>query len=305
MSVSGHKSPKSNASKYGRWLIVAVVGTTGLIAWQRLKPGKPVPAQAEITRRVTAIGRLTPEGGIVTLSVPAGASTGGSDVVQQWFVGEGDSIQKGQLLAQMNSFGQLKEDLNQANANLKAAKVLLPYLKIGNSRGAELFKEGAITEQELGKAVTTLQSRQATIEAAQAAFRKAQLQVNAAQIRSPLDGSLIQIYSQPGMKETNDGLAIIGRTDAMEVWAQVFQADVNQLQKGQDASIRAESGGFSGTLTGKVKAIIGNVSSRNLFATANNVDVNARVVLVKLSLQPQDIKKVSRLSGLNVIVTFK
>jgi len=51
-------------------------------------------------------------------------------------------------------------------------------------------------------------------------------------------------------------------------------------------------------------SIIGLVSSRDLFATNANNDVNARVVLVKLNLDPGARQQVSRLSGLNVTVRF-
>jgi HlyD family secretion protein len=90
----------------------------------------------------------------------------------------------------------------------------------------------------------------------------------------------------------------------MQVWAQVFQTDVSRLAIGQRATITAESGGFKGKLQGKLKSIIGIVSERDLFSIAGNNDVNARVVLVKLDLDPADITQVTRLSGLNVTVRF-
>ena len=106
------------------------------------------------------------------------------------------------------------------------------------------------------------------------------------------------------MKETDQGLALIGRTERMQVWAQVFQSDVSRLSIGQGAVVRPESGGFKGTLRARLESIIGVVSDRDLFATNANNDVNARVVLVKLDLDPADRQRVARLSGLNVTVRF-
>jgi HlyD family secretion protein len=133
---------------------------------------------------------------------------------------------------------------------------------------------------------------------------KAKRELASAEVRSPLDGNLIRIYSWPGMKETDQGLALIGRTDRMQVWAQVFQTDVNRLRIGQGATVTPESGGFSGTMRAELASIIGVVSARDLFATNANNDVNARVVLVKLNLAPDDRDRVKRLSGLNVTVRF-
>ena len=258
-----------------------------------------------MARTVSALGRLTPEGGLIALSVPGGPGGISNDTVERWYVNEGDAIRKGQLLAQMSSYSQLKAAVEQAKANLDGSKILLPFLKIGQTRGAVLFQEGAISEQDLGKSIASVETRKANIQSAQAGIQIAKKQLEAAQIKSPIDGSLIRIYSSPGMKETSDGLAMIGRTNAMEVWAQVYQADINKLRLGQKAKIRAESGGFNGSLQAKLKAIIANVSSKDLFSINNNNNVNARVVLVKLSLDPIDIEKVKRLSGLNVKVQFE
>lgn len=287
------------------WLLTLIVLVAAFASWQRLKPKPNPPEKETIVREISALGRLTPEGGLITLSVPGGPGGISNDVVESWFVGEGAPISKGQVLAQMKSYSQLKSQLTQAESNLASSQILLPFLKIGQTRGAVLFQEGAISEQDLGKSVAAVETRKATIDAAAAGVQIAKRQLEAAQIKSPIDGSLIRIFSQPGMKETSDGLALIGRTNAMEVWAQVYQADIEQLRPGQPAIIRAESGGFSGALRGRLKTIVANVSSRDLFATNNNNNVNARVVLAKLSLDAADIAKVKRLSGLNVVVTFE
>jgi HlyD family secretion protein len=119
-----------------------------------------------------------------------------------------------------------------------------------------------------------------------------------------MNGTLIQIFSWPGMKETDQGLALLGRTDRMQVWAQIFQSDVNRLSIGQRAVVTAETGGFKGSINATLASIISQVSARDLFAISGNNDVNARVVLVKLDLDPEARQQVERLSGLNVIVRF-
>jgi len=107
------------------------------------------------------------------------------------------------------------------------------------------------------------------------------------------------------MKQTDEGLAVIGRTESMQVWAQVFQTDVSRLRIGQSAIVKAETGGFEGEVQATLKSIIGKVSQRDLFAVAANNDVNARVILVKLDIAPEFQPELSKLSGLNVIVRFK
>lgn len=301
-------SPQPTRAKLGlmqdrRWLwVLVVVAGLGFGALQLRPKPQPKPA-APLVHAVTALGRLIPEGDLVTLSVPAGVS-GGNEVVQTWLVQEGDPIRKGQLLARLSSYDQLAASLNQTKASLNSSQALLPYLVISKDKGSELFSDGAISEEELGKAQAGVIRQQSDIKADAAAVNRARFQLAAAEIRSPLDGTLIRIYSWPGMKETSDGLALVGRTDRMQVWAQVFQSDLPKLTIGQGATVQAESGGFQGVLRAKLATIVGNVSQRDLFAVNGNNDVNARVVLVKLAIDDADRGRVRNLSNLNVTVRF-
>ncbi len=299
-------SPPKNGSLIRRtrpWLIGAAVVGAGLFGWSTLRP-KPTPKpQAPLVREVTGLGRLTPEGGLVNLSIPAG-SIGGSEVVDRWYVGEGDGIQKDQLLARLSSWEQLQASVREAKAKLQASEALLPSLVFSQNRARELFREGGISEQDLGQLQANVVSKQAEIESARAALAKAQTQLSAAEVRSPLNGAVIRIFSWPGMKETDQGLALLGRTDRMQAWAQIFQTDVNRLSIGQSALVTAETGGFNGPIKATLSSIISQVSERDLFAITGNNDVNARVVLVKLDLDPNERQKVERLSGLNVLVRF-
>ena len=291
------------ARRHKKWLLAALVGGGLIVGW-RLSQPKPIPkATAPVRQEVTALGRLTPEGGLVGLSVPAG-TVGGSEVVERWFVKEGDSITKGQTFARLSSFSQLNATLIQAESALTSTKALLPFLEISKKRGEILYRDGAISEEELAKTTASILTKRADITGAEAEVMRAKKQLLAAEIQAPLDGTLIKIYSWPGMKETSDGLALIGRTGQMQVWAQVFQSDVPKLRPGQGATVKPETGSFTGTMRATLDSVVGLVSARDLFATNANNDVNARVVLVKLNLEPADRTRVERLSGLNVTVRF-
>ena len=293
-----------NRHVLSRVFIIAGVAAAGAISFKFLKPQPSQPPVASQTRQVTALGRLIPEGSLTPLSIPAGTA-GGNEVVDQWFVQESDAIQKGQVLVRLSSFNELRSAVTQAEAKLVSIGALLPFLKISQNRGQKLFQDGAISEEELAKTTASILEKQADISAAKASLEQARSQLASSEVRSPIDGRIIRIYSWPGMKQTEEGLAVIGRTDSMQVWAQVFQTDINQLSIGETATVTAETGGFEGELQATLKSIIGQVSQRDLFAIAANNDVNARVILVKLDIDPGFQKELSKLSGLNVIVRFK
>jgi len=283
-------------------VIAALAAGLGIAGLQLLRPKDVPQASQPLQRQVTALGRLTPEGGLVPLAIPSGGS--GSEVIEEWFVSEGDPISKGQLLARLSSYPQLSSSVTRAESALRSTRALLPFLEISQQRGKELFQGGAISEEELAKTTASILEKRADIQASEAELSQARSELNNAEIRSPMNGRVIRIYSFPGMKATDEGVAVIGRTNRMQVWAQVFQTDVNKLKAGQGATITAEAGGFEGELRAKLNAVIGQVSDRDLFAISSNNDVNARVVLVKLDLAPQTKVNVERLSGLNVNVRF-
>ncbi|KEF42482.1 MAG: DevB secretion protein [Cyanobium sp. CACIAM 14] len=340
-------------SRRRKVVTVSLLAVLGLASWQLShRPAPPPPPLAP--RAVTALGRLTPRGGVVPLSTASGNS-GGSEVVAKWLVPEGAIIRRGQLLGILSSWASLREGVLQAEtqlalseaklaqvdagtrqgarlkaeADLRAEQVLIPYLRISREKSVELFKAGAISEEELGKADAALARSKANVLAlkgtledsltvrpvdrevalaelsvSRATLAQARSQLRNAEIRSPLDGRLLRIYSWPGMKETDQGLAQIGQVGAMQVWAQVFQSDVPRIRRGQPVEVWAESGGFSGRLKGTVQEITGEVSARDLFSVNSNNNVNARVVLVKIDLSPGDSSRLARLSGLNVNVRF-
>ena len=266
----------------------------------------PSPSAVEVeTRKVSALARLIPKGDLVKLSIPASTTITGNEVVEHWFVEEGSFIRKGDKLLQLSSKDELTANLLQAQADLKESELYLPFLIQEKNRAVELTKSGAFPKEDADRAISNVNVRIGMINAAKAAVHKAKTSLEQSVIRSPLTGKLIQIYSWPGMRETDNGLALIGRTNEMEAWAQVFQADLPLLRIGQHALIQPEDQGFQGEIKGIVKSIIGEISQKDLFAINANNDVNARVALVKVSINDKDSTKLQNLSGLNVIVRFQ
>ena len=283
--------------------LLAVIAFGGVAAYQLAPKPKPSVTTESIKRSVTALGRLTPRGGNVKLSVPAGIS-GGNEIVTEWLVPEGATITRGQVLARLSSYEQLNAAVESARETLRLSKSLLPFLVTSEEKARQLLERGSLSKEEAAQSKSTLISKRSEILSNETALRKAQSELNSSIVKSPLNGRLIKIYSWPGMKETSDGLALAAETSNMQVWAQVFQTDIQRVKPGQAATVTAESGGFNGTLKATVESIVGEVSERDLFAISGNNDVNARVILVKLNLDPQEQQLVEQLSGLNVTVKF-
>ena len=284
--------------------VIGLVAVTAFGATQCAQKKEQTEEVAPLRRSITALGRLTPRGGNVKLAVPAGVS-GGNQIVTKWMVEEGETISEGQILAYLSSYQELSTAIESAEENLRLSRSLLPFLEISREKAEELLNRGSISKEEYTRTITTLKTRKSEVLTNEAELQRARNNLDSSIVKSPLNGQLIKIYSWPGMKPTDDGLALAARTSDMQVWAQVFQTDIGKISQGQRATVKAESGGFDGELNAKVRSIIGEVSERDLFAVSGSNDINARVVLVKLDLEPSDRSKVRQLSGLNVTVTFE
>lgn len=290
-----------------RFQIIGVIGLIAASAFgatQCTQTKEKAEKVAPLKRSITALGRLTPKGGNVRLAVPAGVS-GGNQIVTKWMVEEGDVISKGQTLAYLSSYQELSTAIESAEENLRLSRSLLPFLEISREKAKELLERGSLSQEEYTKTIAALKTRKSEVLTNEAELQRARNNLDSSIVKSPLNGQLIKIYSWPGMKPTDDGLALAARTSDMQVWAQVFQTDIGKINQGQLATVKAESGGFDGELNAKVRSIIGEVSERDLFAVSGSNDINARVVLVKLDLEPDDRSRVKQLSGLNVTVTFE
>ncbi|MFO0140905.1 MAG: HlyD family efflux transporter periplasmic adaptor subunit, partial [Aphanizomenon sp.] len=138
------------------------------------------------------------------------------------------------------------------------------------------------------------------LEAAQKAVKTAQANLDLSYVRSPQKGQIIKIHTWPGELISNKGIVAIGNTQQMYVTTEIYETDINKVKLGQIATIKAD--GIVEELTGTVDEIGLEISSKNVLGTDPVADADARVVEVKIKLNPQDSIKVSRLTNLQVNV---
>jgi HlyD family secretion protein len=65
--------------------------------------------------------------------------------------------------------------------------------------------------------------------------------------------------------------------------------------------LTSENGGFRGTLQGRVSRISPQVRQRQVLSTDPTGDADARIVEVRVELNPADAQRVRQLTGLKVI----
>jgi HlyD family secretion protein len=273
-------------------------------ALDRPAPVTPAPVVQPRIESVSALGRLEPAGDVRKLAAPMG-SMGGSPRISSLSVQEGDRVKRGQILATFDNRPGLLADLAAINARIGTLDRSIAMQRREVSRYREASREGAasmvLLEEKQDELVTFEgQRRQALAEK-----RGIEVDLKDSQLRSPIDGTVLRVYARPGERPGSDGILSVGASDRMEAIAEVYESDIGRIRLGQSASLISENGGFSGKLKAEVLRISPQIRQRDVLSTDPTGDADARIVEVRLALDPADAKRVQQLSGLKVIARFE
>jgi multidrug efflux pump subunit AcrA (membrane-fusion protein) len=222
-----------------------------------------VVKQAEITGKVQGPGT-------VQSKIPVTVSPKITGILEKLYVDQGDRVQKGQLLAEIDSaelrarqaaaragMNRAQRDLGRAQADVGKAQANLGLARSNYQRDFEVFKPGYIsqaafdaTKAQLKVAESEVKAYQATVTALQAAVKQAQSEAHAAEashnytrIQAPMDGLITVRKAEVGTTLV-PGSPIFQMVDLEQIWmaAWIDQALVAQLREGQPARITLRSG---------------------------------------------------------------
>jgi HlyD family secretion protein len=87
----------------------------------------------------------------------------------------------------------------------------------------------------------------------------------------------------------------------MEALLEVYESDIERVRLGQRVRLTSENGGFRGSISGVVSRINPQIRQREVLSTDPTGDADARVVEVRVRLDPDDARRVERLAGLKLI----
>lgn len=269
------------------------------------KAPAPVPAAATAPRleAVSALGTLLPAGDVRRLAAPTSAM-GGSPRLLSLAVEEGQRVKQGQLLATFDSRPKLVADLAALQARIASLQVQIRLQNREIERYQSAANSGAAAMVLLEEKKDELVKLQGQLREAVAQRQGLQVDLADSELRAPLAGTVLKIHSRPGERPANDGVLELGAGDQMEAVAEVYESDINRVKLGQVVSLVSENGGFSGTLQARVIRISPQVRQRAVLSTDPTGDADARVVEVRLALDPADAGKVRDLAGLKVIARF-
>jgi RND family efflux transporter MFP subunit len=166
--------------------------------------------------------------------------------LQGVYVREGQAVGAGQLLAQ---FEGTEEQSNRASAlaDREAAQSELTNAQWNLDQNEQLFKAGAIAEQQLKASQQATAAARARVAAADARVRATTLTVRDTRVVAPTSGVIEKRFVQPGENLSRGAnMFTLVRSSVLELAAAVPARQANLVRVGQVAHFTADGRRFDG-----------------------------------------------------------
>jgi len=224
------QDPKSPLVRYG---VLGAISVLIVFGWLFFTGEEPVEVTTftvkEINQNNVSTSSILDASGYVTARRKATVSSKITGKVLKVYIEEGDLVEEGQLLAQLDDSTYVAE-MNYAEAQYKEAKRVF-------NRTNELM-EGQLASQ------ASLDAARASMDALEALFNVRKQFVSDMKIRAPFRGVVILKAAQPGEMVspvsagggfTKTGICSIVDMDSLEVEVDVNEAFINRVVPGQPA----------------------------------------------------------------------
>jgi HlyD family secretion protein len=195
--------------------------------------------------------------------------------ISKLFVDEGDYVEKGKVVAILDS-NELTKIKQQAQAGLEQAKSDFNLSEKNYKRLSELLKENAISVQDSDIAQNNFNVAKAGLEAAQNAYELACIRLNYANLASQNDG-FITVKSAEAGEVVQPGSTVFNVIDMNDIWltAYIHETDLGRVHLNQNVDIKTDS--FPDKI---YKGIISFISQESEFTPKYIQTTEERVKLV-------------------------
>lgn len=275
------------------FVIVAIVGYSIYKASSDAKAGKQVEvleiAKMDVVETVSATGKIKPE-------IEVSISPEVSGEIIELTIKEGQSVEKGQLLARINpdllisSVSRSQAGLSNSRAGYEQAKASLAEAKANYQRSAKLFEKGVISQAEFdtnnavyARAKAAERSAYFTVQSAGATVNEATDNLSRTSIYAPMSGTVSLLAVELGervvgtQQMAGTELFRVADLGQMEVEVEVNENDIVKLEVGDRAIVEVDAylnKKFDGVVTEIANTAIGQLTADQV----TNFKVKVRIL---------------------------
>jgi RND family efflux transporter MFP subunit len=199
-----------------------------------------------------------------------------SGYLKRWYFDIGAHVQKGQLLAEIET-PEVDQQLQQARAELDTAQANLNIAKITAARWQDLVSTGSVSQQETDQAVSNLSAVKAAAESSAANVRRLEQVQSFEKIYAPFDGIITA-------RNTDIGALIDAGASAQpkELFHIAAARTLRIYVSIPEVYSRAARSGAPATLT--LDEFPGQVFHGILVRNSNAIDIASRTLLVEVDV---------------------
>lgn len=233
-------------------IAAAILGGGGYFAYTKMQPKNEVSyitepvKRGKIAQTVSATGELS-----ASQLVDVGAQASGQ--IKKMHVKIGDVVQKGDLIAEIDSTNQVntlntnRAKLDTYQAQLASAEIALKTAQKKYDRYKMLKNEGAVSKEEFETTEDALASAKAKIRELQSSIKQTQIAINTSEsdlgytrITAPIGGTVVALVVEEGQtvnaNQTTPTIVQIANLSTMLNKMQIAEGDATKVQAGQELS---------------------------------------------------------------------
>ena len=206
----------------------------------------PVYDTAGVERRTIEVA--VSSAGVVEPLATVEVKSKASGEVLELLVETGDMVEAGTLMVRIDP-RTVRNRLDQAQAELKAALSRREIAETQKQRVESLKEKGTLTQSDLEQAVLDLANAEAQVVTARVSVENARIALDDTDIRAPVDGTIIfkpvekgQVISSP-TQDFAGGTMLMQMADLSEVQIRslVDETDIGKIRPGMSASVSVAS----------------------------------------------------------------
>ncbi len=246
----GQLAARPRRSRKRLWLIVAVVAVLGgsAVITQRYTGGTEVETVSVTTAYPYQAVTLLNAAGYVVAQRKAAIASKASGRLEWLGVVEGSVVKEGEVLARIEN-KDVSASADQARANIALVQAEEHDAQIAYKRAKELVAQKYVSQSTVDSAEARYLKARASVGAARAATRVAEVAVDQTLIRAPFDGVVLTKNANVGdtvtpfssSVDTKGAVVTVADMSTLEVEADVSESSLQKISVGQPCEIQLDA----------------------------------------------------------------